>query len=508
MTGISSDRVHFLDEQRRNRRRSLRFGVFAVIAVAVTGLPLCVVIAPLLLGGLLIVAHIVDVFAPLGGVEWAALHDAVFVGPTVWRKLLGHETAVSWRVLGAIYAAPGAIIMLAAWPFVRLLSRRAGAGSLLRQLPSRPPVATRLAEQQTVNVVGEIAVAAGIKTPVVRVIDSPAVNAVAVGLTVDDATLLVTEGFLEKLDRDERQAVIAHLVGSIGNGDLEIAATIFSVFETWGLVAALLETPLRSRRRAFVRRFVRVSYGEVRGRPDERKARAIVDGLLAGVGFDVDDVGKALEAMQPRSFRHGCFLILVKAPFVAVIFLATVAAREVTNLFTVLGLGPWLAAMWRARRRLADATAVQLTRNPAALASAVGTLATCDVEVPGGWPVHLLFPVWVPVTNQGTGQFAYASTNIVGMRLDPEPRLRQLAALGATSEGSGRVRLASRIRSATPEWRELGTAVKWTILAGAAVGFLAAVTLLSASLLLIVLWYLLEWAAMLLAFARRVLVAP
>jgi hypothetical protein len=40
--------------------------------------------------------------------------------------------------------------------------------------------------------------------------------------------------------RDERQAMVAHLIASAGGGDLEIAATIFSVFGTWALVAALL----------------------------------------------------------------------------------------------------------------------------------------------------------------------------------------------------------------------------------------------------------------------------
>jgi Zn-dependent protease with chaperone function len=207
------------------------------------------VIAPLLLGGLLVIAHVVDLFAPLGAAEWAALHDAIFVGPTIYRKLGGHETAISWRALTMIYIAPGAVLMLLAWPFVRLLSRRAGVGSLLHRLQTREPDPTRLAEQQMVNVVLEMAVAAGVPGPRVRVIDSDAVNAVAVGLSVDDAMVLVTNGFLDRLDRDERQAVVAHLVGSVGNGDLEIAATILSVFETWVLVAMLLETPLSARRR-------------------------------------------------------------------------------------------------------------------------------------------------------------------------------------------------------------------------------------------------------------------
>jgi heat shock protein HtpX len=72
-----------------------------------------------------------------------------------------------------------------------------------------------LAERQLVNVAHEMAVAAGVRPPAVRIIVSPAVNAVAIGLTTDDATLLATEGFIARLDRDERQAIAAHLIGSV-----------------------------------------------------------------------------------------------------------------------------------------------------------------------------------------------------------------------------------------------------------------------------------------------------
>ena len=487
-----AERVHFLEDQRRHRRRSLRFGLFAITSVAIAGVPLCVLIAPLLLGGVLIVAHIVELFTPLGTTTWAMLHDAVFVGPTVYKKIRGLETAVSWRALAIIYIAPGAVLMLSTWPFVRRLSRRAGVGSLLHRLQPRAPRPTRLVEQQIVNVVGEMAVAAGIAPPEVCVIDSATVNAVAVGLTVNDAMVLVTDGFLDRLHRDERQAVVAHLVGSVGNGDLEIAATIFSVFETWTLVAAILEAPVSGRRRAFLQRFARAAFAEVRGGADPREARAIVDALLAGRESDVEDFLRTVEAIEPTSARNGCYLILVKLPLIAVLGLATITARETTNLVTVLVLGPWLAAMWRARRRLADATAVQLTRNPSALASAVRTLATCDVQVPGGWPVHFLFPVWVPVTDQPASQFTTASTNVVGMRLDPEPRLRRLAMLGAMLEDQSRVTLAARIRAALPDWRELGTALGWGVLAVVLISVLIGVTVLAASLLLLIPWYVLR----------------
>jgi len=496
------ERVHFLEDQQRNRRRSRRFGVFAITAVAIAGLPLCVVIAPLLLGGLLVIAHVVDLFAPLGAAEWAALHDAIFVGPTISRKLGGQETAISWGALAMIYIAPGAALMLVAWPFVRLLSRRAGVGSLLHRLQSRAPDPTRLAEQQMVNVVLEMAVAAGVPAPRVRVIDSDAVNAVAVGLSVDDAMVLVTNGFLDRLDREERQAVVAHLVGSVGNGDLEIAATILSVFETWVLVAMLLETPLSVRQRAFVRKFLRLARAEVRGRADEGEARAVIDSLLAGVGPDAEDFMAMIEAIEPRSAKHGCFIILVQLPLIAVLGLGTIAAKQSTNLFTLLVFGPWLSAMWRARRGLADASAVQLTRNPSALASAVRTLATCDVEVPGGWPVHFLFPVWLPADRQPNEEFPGASTYVARMRLEPEPRLRRLAALGASLEPQPHVRLAARIRAALPSWRELGSFVGWGILAGALIATLVAVTVLLASLILMLLWYVLRWVATGAGFVR------
>ena len=484
-----ADRVHFLDEQRRNRRRSLRFGVFAVVAVAVAGIPLCVVIAPVALGLTIVVAHVVDLFAPLGPPEWDALHDAVFVAPTIWAKLRGAETAVSWRMLAAIYIAPGALAMVVIWPFMRRLTRRAGVGTLLRQLDARDPDQTRLVEQQTVNVVGEMAVAAGVPAPPVRVIDTEKVNAVAIGLTVESATVLVTSGLLDALDRDERQAIIAHLIASIGNGDLEIAATIFSVFETWALAAVLLQAPVSARRRAFVGQVVRAAYQELRGRADAREVQPIVDGLLVGSAADVEDVVSVLETLQPKSALGGCWLVLVQMPLFIVVALSTIAAREGTNLVTILVLGPWLSAMWRARRRLADATAVQLTRNPSALSSAVKTLDGCDVEVTGGWPVNFLFPVWVGVTNQSAAQFADASSNVPAMRLETEPRLEHLATLGGDSDG---VRRTSWLRSVLPAWRDVRFFMVWGTAATAILGLLLIVTLVSASLLLMALWWLLS----------------
>jgi len=509
MTGAAIDRVHFLDEQRRNRRRSLRFSVFAVVAVGLAGIPLCVLASPLLFGLVLFGGHLVDLIAPLSEAQWDKLHDVAFALPNVWAKIRGRPVDVPWSTLAMLYVAPGALFMLLTWPFIQLLSRTAGAGMMLRRLGSRDPNPSVLVEQQLANVVQEMAIAAGVPPPAVRIIESPAVNAVAIGLTTDDAVLLATTGFLDRLDRDERQAIVAHLVGSVGNGDLEIAAVILSVFQTWGLVALLLETPLDASRRALVRRFVGLSIQAARGRVDAEDARVLLDRLLTGGGFEFEEFFAHLETINPKSVAHGCYIILLQIPLIATVGLASIAAKQSIALFTTLVLGPWLAAMWRARRRLADATAVQLTRNPGALARAVRTLDGCDVEVPGGWAVNFLFPVWSPVTEQSAARQTEIAANVVGMRLDSKVRLERLAALGAALESGATAAphgLAARLRGALPDGKELGTAIGWSVIALVLVAMLVAVTLAAASVLLIGLWYVLRWVTALPRWIRRQLI--
>ena len=79
------------------------------------------------------------------------------------------------------------------------------------------------------------------------------------------------------------------------------------------------------------------------------------------------------------------------------------------------------------------------------------------------------------------------------MRLEPEPRLRQLAQLGAALQSTHRVRLGERIRAAVPNWRELGAAVGWGIVAVVLIALLIAVSVVAASLLLLIPWYVLRW---------------
>jgi Zn-dependent protease with chaperone function len=96
------------------------------------------------------------------------------------------------------------------------------------------PHSTDPAERRLLNVVEEMAIASGLPVPAVYILDDePAINSFAAGLTANDAVVTVTKGTLQKLDRDELQGVVAHEFSHILNGDMRmnvrISAIIFGI---------------------------------------------------------------------------------------------------------------------------------------------------------------------------------------------------------------------------------------------------------------------------------------
>ena len=80
-----------------------------------------------------------------------------------------------------------------------------------------------LARQRLVNVVEEMAIAARVRKPLVFVLpEEQGINAFAAGHSPDEAAVAVTQGALDNLDRDQLQAVIGHEFSHILNGDMKI----------------------------------------------------------------------------------------------------------------------------------------------------------------------------------------------------------------------------------------------------------------------------------------------
>ena len=177
---------------------------------------------------------------------------------------------------------------------------------------------------QLLNVVRELAIAANIPMPAVYIVDDTAPNAFATGRDPAHASIAVTTGLLEKLDREELQGVIGHELSHVRNLDIRFSLIVGVMV---GAIAILAD---------FFLRFT--FWGGVSGRSRDR------DGGGGGAQAIVFVIAIALAILAPIISR---FIQL---------------------------------AVNRQREYLADASAVELTRNPYGLEGALAKIGG-DQEV-------------------------------------------------------------------------------------------------------------------------------
>ena len=177
---------------------------------------------------------------------------------------------------------------------------------------------------QLMNVVQEMALAAGVPMPKVYISDDTAPNAFATGRDPDHASVAITTGLLEKLDREELQGVIGHELSHVRNFDIRFALLVAVLVGSIALLADF---------------FLRFTFwgGGRRG------------------GGDRDRGGGALIAIVYVI----AIVLAILAPFIARLVQLAVS---------------------RQREYLADASSVELTRNPSGLEQALAKIAG-DKEV-------------------------------------------------------------------------------------------------------------------------------
>lgn len=208
-----------------------------------------------------------------------------------------------------------------------LAANRLGADVVLGSAGARPADARR--DAALVNVVREVSIAAGIPAPRVYVIEDGSMNAFATGRAPSEAAVAVTRGLLDRLDREQLQGVIGHELGHIRNYDTRYALYVAILV---GLVAIVTDGFLR---------FVLHAWRE-------------------GAFFWKGDDARSAAAALAAGLAMGLFLLGV-----------AVVLRVVAPLFSLLVQ----AAVSREREFLADATSVELTRNPAGLQRALTAIA-------------------------------------------------------------------------------------------------------------------------------------
>ncbi len=113
----------------------------------------------------------------------------------------------------------------------RLMSLRAGGRQVAEEMGARLVVSstTDIHEKRLINVVEEMAIASGFPVPQVFILDDYSMNAFAAGYTSHDAIVCVTRGTLEALSREELQGVIAHEFSHILNGDMRLNLRLIGI---------------------------------------------------------------------------------------------------------------------------------------------------------------------------------------------------------------------------------------------------------------------------------------
>lgn len=228
---------------------------------------------------------------------------------------------IGWAVSGApgggVVTTIGAVALGGAVAIVTYL-----AGDSLVLSVSGAHQVDESVSPQLMNVVREMSIAADVPMPRVYVIDDSAPNAFATGRDPEHASIAVTTGLLQKLDREELQGVIGHELSHVRNFDIRFSLVVGVMV---GVIAILAD---------FFLRFT--FWGGGRGHRDR-------DG---GGGAQL--------------------IILVVA--IALAILAPVVSRFIQ------------LAVSRQREYLADASSVELTRNPYGLERALAKISG-DPEV-------------------------------------------------------------------------------------------------------------------------------
>lgn len=182
---------------------------------------------------------------------------------------------------------------------------------------------------QLANVVEEMSIAAGTPPPRSVVIDDPALNAFAIPAGAN-GTIAVTSGAVEQLNRRELGGVIAHEIGHLRNRDSQVV-----------LVATVTV--------AFIDHVRRI-------------AAAIGTGAMVAAG-------------RTRGGKSGWLVSMTAFAIAAVAWFVAI----VVGLIALPAALMLRAGLSRQREKLADAAAVQYTRDPGALRMALERLADCDV---------------------------------------------------------------------------------------------------------------------------------
>ncbi|MBX3696250.1 MAG: M48 family metalloprotease [Dokdonella sp.] len=144
----------------------------------------------------------------------------------------GRRGAIGANTGALVASTLGVLAVIGLATLYRISTLRAGGSAVALQLGATavPADTTEFAYRRLRNVIEEIAIASGVPVPEIFVLEEEtAINAFASGYTPADAAVTVTRGCLDKLTRDELQGVIAHEFSHVLNGDMRLNIRLVGV---------------------------------------------------------------------------------------------------------------------------------------------------------------------------------------------------------------------------------------------------------------------------------------
>lgn len=239
---------------------------------------------------------------------------------------------VEWNAAGGYYQARrqpvnskaplGTIIALLVGGGMALNGLFNGPAMVLRSTMARRASPTFDKEKQFLNVVAEMATAAGLPPPKAYVVPDADLNAFATGTDPENSVIAVTQGLLDHLNREELQAVVAHEMAHIRNYDMRLMTVSAALIGAISLIS-------------------------------DFAGRSMRYGSRAGAG------GSSSSGGSGRGKNGGALVLVLFAVWAVLVILAPLLSRMLAM------------AISRSREYLADASGAELTRNPVALASAL-----------------------------------------------------------------------------------------------------------------------------------------
>ncbi|MCE3255137.1 MAG: hypothetical protein K0R25_631 [Rickettsiaceae bacterium] len=201
------------------------------------------------------------------------------------------------------------------------------------------PDTTNFQEKQLLNIVTEMSIASGIAVPPVYILKEDGINAFAAGFAARDAIICVTSGAIENLNREELQGVIAHEFSHIFNGDARLNINLIAILH--GIL--------------------------VIGMAGYFLVRDIHNRIKVDLNNHSAQLSSIITYRNRRYGRLGSETLIIPG------FILMIVGYVGTFFGNLIK-----ASVSRKREALADASAVQFTRNPFGLAGALKKIGGCQ----------------------------------------------------------------------------------------------------------------------------------